>query len=305
MRSFVPREYHPFRSAASRDRYLARYDEEAESWPVASEIRMVDTDQGRTFVRISGPADGRPLVLLPGTWSPSRQWATLIGALSERYRTYAVDSLYDLGRSVSARPARGTADYMAWLDGLFDGLELPEGIELMGVTRGAWLAAEYALHAPCRLAKVVWLTPVGIARMLDVGGAAGAMLGLSASLAPSHITVGALYRWLMPDLALADRPQLDRFVDETVFGLRCFDTSQVGSSLGPRAFSDDELRSIRIPALYAAGELERMSSVPAAAARLNRVAPQIKTVVLPGAGHAVLSLQPDVVSRTVLEFLDA
>ncbi len=64
-------EYHPFRSAEARDRYLAAYDKRAASWPVASETVMVDTEQGRTFVRISGLADAPPLVMLPG-YGPTR-----------------------------------------------------------------------------------------------------------------------------------------------------------------------------------------------------------------------------------------
>jgi len=58
--------YHPFRSQAKKERYLAHYDARAERWPVASVTRTVETTYGPTFVRISGPDDGSPLVLLPG-----------------------------------------------------------------------------------------------------------------------------------------------------------------------------------------------------------------------------------------------
>ena len=59
-------EHHPFRSSAKKERYLTHYDARAERWPVVSETLMVDTSWGPTFVRISAPADGPPLVLLPG-----------------------------------------------------------------------------------------------------------------------------------------------------------------------------------------------------------------------------------------------
>ncbi len=163
-------ECYPFRSAEARDRYLAHYDERAESWPVASETRMVHTDHGQTFVRISGPVDGPPLVLFPGIWSDSLMWPTaMTEAFSQAYRVYAVDNVYDFGRSVNARPKTSAAEYVAWLDGLFDALGLDNGINIVGCSLGAWIAAEYVLHAPQRLAKVVWLSPGGIvlSRALD------------------------------------------------------------------------------------------------------------------------------------------
>ncbi|MDP2183433.1 MAG: alpha/beta hydrolase [Actinomycetota bacterium] len=131
------REFHPFRSAEARVRYLARYDAQAESWPVASETRMVGTDHGQTLVRISGPDEGPPLVLLPGAWAHSLMWPpALIRVLSERYRTYAMDNIVDFGRSVSSRSIKRTADFMEWLDGLFDALDLAERNNLMGLSRG-------------------------------------------------------------------------------------------------------------------------------------------------------------------------
>jgi hypothetical protein len=58
--------YHPFKSQEAKETYLAYYDEHAKRWPIASEEKMVKTSFGQTFVRISGPEDGAPLVLLPG-----------------------------------------------------------------------------------------------------------------------------------------------------------------------------------------------------------------------------------------------
>src|SRR4030042_6465296 len=64
-------EWHPFRSAKAKEEYLKLYAQEAKIWPVASETRMANTSWGEMFVRISGPADGPPPVLLPGASPPS------------------------------------------------------------------------------------------------------------------------------------------------------------------------------------------------------------------------------------------
>jgi pimeloyl-ACP methyl ester carboxylesterase len=298
------REHHPFRSAEARDRYLARYDAQARAWPVHSEARMVHTDHGDTLVRISGPVEGPPLVLLPGVWAHSLMWSPeLIGSLSEAYRTYSVDNIVDFGRSVSTRPVDRAADFMAWLDQLFDALALSGDISLMGLSRGAWLAAEYTLHAPRRLRRAVWLSPGMTVMGPDPKGATGGPLSLAALMMPSSRTVGAMMRWLMPEYREYDGAAFAQYVDDTALSLQCFDLRLVGRLTGPRVLSDAELSSIEVPVLYMAGADERLSSVSAAVSRLSSVAPRIQTTVVPGVGHGLISVQPETVSKTVLQFL--
>jgi hypothetical protein len=102
-------EFRPFTSQQARDRYLAHYDAMEKSWPIESENRTVTTEHGTTFMRVSGPADAPPLVLLPGGQSTSLVWKRVIEPLSARFRTYALDSIYDEGRSVPASGRSGRA----------------------------------------------------------------------------------------------------------------------------------------------------------------------------------------------------
>ena len=67
--------------------------------------------------------------------------------------------------------------------------------------------------------------------------------------------------------------------------------------------SDEELRSITVPVLYVAGELEQMCSVQTAVARLNAVAPQVETAIIPGAGHDLPLGKPHLLVQRVLQFL--
>ena len=113
--------YFPFRSAAVRDSYFAYYDSLALK---ASEKRMVPTSYGETFVRITGPADAPPLVLLPGAVATSLMWAPNIRALSAACRTFAVDQLGDVGRTTCIKQVRRLNDLLVWLDEFFDALKL-------------------------------------------------------------------------------------------------------------------------------------------------------------------------------------
>ena len=117
--------YFPYRSAAVRESYFAYYDSLAvNEWAVTSEKRVVPTSYGETFVRITGPADAPPLVLLPGAVATSLMWAPNMQALSAACRTFAVDQLGDVGRTTCIKRVRRVNDLLVWLDEFFDALKL-------------------------------------------------------------------------------------------------------------------------------------------------------------------------------------
>jgi pimeloyl-ACP methyl ester carboxylesterase len=152
----------PFASAQARQRYLAHYDAREKSWPIRFETAMVPTDYGTTFVRMSGSPHAPPLILLPGANSTSLSWRTLIEPLSARFRTYALDAVYDAGRSIPSRPMKDIDDLIAWLGDVLDTLGLSAKIDLVGMSYGAYAITEYALHEPGRVRKIVWLSPAMI-----------------------------------------------------------------------------------------------------------------------------------------------
>jgi pimeloyl-ACP methyl ester carboxylesterase len=73
--------------------------------------------------------------------------------------------------------------------------------------------------------------------------------------------------------------------------------------VAPTVLADEELQSLTMPALYLVGENEKIYSAQKAVQRLNRVAPQIKTEILPHSGHDLTIVQAEMVNRKVLEFL--
>jgi pimeloyl-ACP methyl ester carboxylesterase len=292
--------YHPFRSAAARSRYLEHYDARAEAWPVPSETRMVSTTWGETFVRISGPRGAPPLVLLPGASANSLQWMPNVAALSEVRRTYAVDNIYDVGRSVSTRRPTSAADFTAWLEELFDGLELEEDVALMGLSYGGWLTAEYALRRPERLDRIVLLAPAATVHELSRGFIWRAVL----AVIPHRLFVRNLIFWFAEDSLRGGeetRRQIEAFVDDAYVALRTFAFRPM---VPPRVMSDSELASIEVPALFLVGANEKLYSPIRAIERLARVAPQIETRLVPDAGHDLTLARADLVHRLILEFLE-
>jgi len=291
--------HHPFRTAKAKERYLKLYDTRAKDWPIDSETRMVDTSYGQTFVRISGPVDAPPLVLLPGANTTSFLWVPNIEALSESYRTYAVDNIYDFGRSVFTRKFKVPDDFVHWLDELFSTLELGDHINLMGLSYGGWITSQYALRFPKRLDKIVLVAPAATIVPLGPAFLKSALL----ALVPHRYFVKKAMYSILEDLARkgeAGRKQFEYVVDNIFLGLRCFKPKMLVS---PTVLTDDELQSLKVPALYIIGENEKIYSAQEAIQRLKKVASHIKTEIIPNAGHDLTAVQAEMVNRKILEFL--
>jgi pimeloyl-ACP methyl ester carboxylesterase len=288
--------YHPFRSTEARAEYLADYDMRAERWPVASEPRTVATFHGRTFVRISGPDDAPPLVLLHGAGGSSLTWIPNIRALSERHRTYAVDNIYDYGRSVYTHSIKSPADFVSWLDELFRALELGDSINLTGLSYGGWLTSLYALRHPGRLNRIVLLAPGGTVLPARREFWVRTIL----SRLPHRYFAKSYISWLLGDKNETNRLVVERATDQLLLARRCFKRKR---SVLPTVLEDEELRSIKVPALFLVGENERLYSSQEAVQRLNRVAPHIKTEIISNAGHDLTFVQVEMVNSKILEFL--
>ncbi len=294
-------EYYPFKSAKAEKQYLNYYDKRALEWPVASESKTVETRYGKTFVRISGPENAPPLVLLPSTGASSLMWLPNIKALSEQYRVYAVDNIYDLGRSVNTRNIKGTADMVNWLDGLFTALDLGDSINLVGLSFGGWLTSQYTLNHPNRLNKAVWIAPA--ATLFELPGE-WPWRGILSALPHRYFMKKFMVEWLFEDLLKKNDESslrmLDELVDDAMMGLKCY---RFRMPVTPSVLTDGELQRIKVPTLFLVGENEKLYPAKNAVKRLNAVAPQIQTEIIPDAGHDLTIVQAELVNSKILDFL--
>ena len=292
-------DHYPFRSAAARARFLERYDRRAKSWPVAFESAMIATAFGQTFVRVSGPAGAPPLVLLHGIGGSSLQWAANVAGLSSGHRVFAVDHISDHGRSVSARLPRSVDEMTTWLDELFDGLGLGDGIALVGLSYGGWLASQYAQRFPHRLRKLVLLAPVFTVLPLSLTWILRAVL----CVIPLRWFTRSFMFWLLADLANAGeggRRAVEEWAEDSFVAMRSF----VGRrAVNPTILTDEELRSLKVPTLFLVGENEKIYSAERALARLHRVAPDIVTGMIPGAGHDLTVVAAEKMNEKLGAFL--
>jgi pimeloyl-ACP methyl ester carboxylesterase len=290
---------HPFKSMEAKERYLAFEDKMARRWPIISEERLVQTSFGRTFIRISGPVDAPPLVLLPGGGSNSYIWSANIAALSREFRTYALDNIWDFGRSVPTRRIESGRDFTGWLDELFDTLRLGRDIRIIGYSYGGWVASQYVLDHPERLKGAVLMAPVFTVLPLP----SAYIWGMVSTLLPIRYFKERMMYWVWKDLAEKGedgKALVDERVEYVTIAFSCF---KFKTPVNPTVLSDAELQGIGVPLLYMVGEHETCYDADSAVSRLAKIAPRIEIDLIPGTGHELMFTHTDEVNQRILEFL--
>jgi pimeloyl-ACP methyl ester carboxylesterase len=298
--------FHPFRSEQAKGEFLAYYEGRAGGWPIAAEARRVDTPAAFTLVRVSGCAGDPPLVLLPGARGSSLMWIPNVASLSVRHRTYAIDLPNDVGLSVPRRAFDKPEDFVAWLDEVLDVLFPGERVDLMGISYGGWIAALYASRRPARLRKVALLAPGGGIRLSPSFflGALAVMLHLPGRREGGGGRLRRLLRWLFADAyreAGRDREAVEQDVLDMVMSGRFLAKPRM---MWPTVFTDEEWKAFSVPALFLVGENEKIYSARRVVRRLRRVAPQVRAEIIPGAGHDLAMVRPELVAEKILAFLD-
>ncbi|MDI1480431.1 alpha/beta hydrolase [Polyangium sp. y55x31] len=295
--SFPP--YHPFRSAEARARFLARYDERAARWPVPCEGRTIDTSLGRTFVRVSGRAGAPPLVLLHGVSGSSLQWAPNIEKLAARFEVFAVDGIHDCGLSVYARRAEDGFDYARWVDEVAAGLGIRSEFALAGLSYGGWIASQYGLRFPQRLRGLVLVAPANTVLPIAGGWIARAVL----TTLPIPWFTRSFMQWMLADTVKRGeegRKLVEEVSEDSYLAARCFAWKPMTQ---PTVLRDEELQALPRPTFLIVGENETIYSAKDAIARVKRVAPHIRTELVPEAGHDLTLAQADRFGEALISWL--
>ncbi|MEU4295417.1 alpha/beta fold hydrolase [Kribbella sp. NPDC026596] len=135
------------------------YDALLARWEVPVEQLELADEFGTTHVNACGPADGPPVVLLPGYGATSSVWFAVAPRLADRHRVYAVDLIVDAGRSTNTGQKPTTpADLHTWLTNTLDGLGIAQ-TALCGHSYGSWIALTYTLAHPDRVDRLALLDP--------------------------------------------------------------------------------------------------------------------------------------------------
>lgn len=290
----VPAHSPIFKSAEAEAEYLAAYDAAMKLWPVAYEQRNVPTSYGSTHVIVSGPADGPPLVLLHCALMTSAIWSPIVGDLSRTHRTYAVDVMGDVGRTVPTNPPTDEDRAADWLAQVFDELGLDRAA-VIAWSFGGGTATNFAMRHPNRVERLALLAPF----KPFVKQGAGFFFGFIPFLVPTRKAAKLFERKMCYD---GDFGQSEH--SELLY-LRYRCARFLLKVVPPRTFTDLEFRLLTMPVLLLVGEQEYLYDGPTSVERANAVLPNGRAELLPRCNHAIVSDQTDVVRDRLLDFLNA
>lgn len=288
-----------FRSPSLQAQFCAAYDAMLEQWQVPYEELYVSTRFGQTHVIASGPKDASPVVLLPpgGTYAP--MWVRNVGPLSQSFRTFAVDIIGEMNKSLPIRPILNHQEFMEWMKDLFDGLQI-ETASLIGNSNGGFFVLETAIYLPERVKKVVLISPAAtFVQMWAWWLHLFIPAHIFAPLLGSEQMVQKAYDWLWQSFPTEEWfMRLRRISKIAGIGFRPTINRAV-----PRVFSDDELRKVQAPVLLLVGDHEVIYQPETAIRRATRLVPNLKAEIIPNANHSAQYTAPDLVNAKILEFL--
>jgi len=285
-----------FGTEENRAKLMAIYDEALRHWPVPFETFFVATRYGKTHVIASGDPASPPLVITHPAAVGGFVWSSIIAPLSEKHRVYALDTIGDFGRSELGDPDRYPKkgrDYSAWLDDVYEKLEITQADVVAG-SMGGWIAMNHAIYAPDRVRRLVLLGPMG--------------------LPPWRATLAVLipFAWyvMRPTEAKFDRIIFRSLgEDERVnrefrpwMRLMGKGKARVGQ---PIRMPGRKLRTIKARTLVFLGGKDGLVGSVGAAAKRARNIPSCEIEILPQAGHIMSVDEPEFVGERIVNFLEA
>jgi pimeloyl-ACP methyl ester carboxylesterase len=181
--------------------------------------------------------EGPPIVLLHGPGEFGGKWMRVIPGLRETHRVIAPDLP---AHGASGLPDDGVLDtprILAWLAGLIE-QTCPEPPVVVGHVLGGAIAARFAIEQPRKLARLVLVDSLGLARFRPTPGFALTLLAFQA--APSERSYDRFMRQCSRDL--------DRLRDEMGERWRPFVSYNLEGARGPNSKAVGRmLRTVGLP----------------------------------------------------------
>jgi pimeloyl-ACP methyl ester carboxylesterase len=290
----MPEKIPVFRSPEIEAQYNAAYEAALKLWPVPYEELYVSTRFGDTHVIASGPKDAPHLVLLQPTGAGATIWYRNVGQFSQHYRTFAIDTISEVNKSILTHPIKSHQDFTDWVVDLFKGLQI-ENADIVGNSFGGFLTLNTALYLPELVRKVVLISPA--ATFVQMWPSFWHLFIPAHVIAPmihSERLVLKSYEWIWQGFP----------IDDCISQLRTIAAINGLPHHGPPSvLSDEELRKIRTPVLLLIGDHEVVYKLEEVIRRATRIVAGLKAEIVPNANHNAEYTAAEVINSKVLDFL--
>ncbi|AWK04916.1 alpha/beta hydrolase [Flavobacterium crocinum] len=287
-------EDYVFKTKSEEQKYQASYDKALKLWNIPYTEEDVKTSFGTAHVVIAGPKNGKDLVLLHGMDASSTMWYPNIKAFTKKHRVYAIDFIMEPNKSNLTVKSLSSKDILAFYNEVFDHYKLKK-FDLIGASRGGWIATLLATEKPNSIDKIVLLSPAQTFKFIDKVGKTSSALMLK--LFPSEKKFGKTLK------TFSTHPENISVIYKRQFYLANKYSKSNSSMLKMMPFSQKELESITNPVLVLIGDKDVINSEESLE-RANKYLSNCKTKTVKDAGHFLTIDQPKMVNDAVIDFLE-
>lgn len=281
---------------AVREAIIAMYDAKLGEWPVEHHELDLPARYGTAHVVVAGHEDAPPLIFLHMAAASSFIWSPIIASLAARYRTYAIDIIGDVNKSVLADGsvrARNGAELADWVCEVSDALEVDRSDVIAG-SYGGWLGMHYASRAPERVRRLALVVPMGLPGWTQTLNVLVRLATIQLGFSDSKIE-GTL-SYVMGDNPAARRLAGDWFTEILTTKCRM-------NAPQPWPVPNSMLNSLRMPTLIILGGCDSLiGSAERAARRARKHLPRVEIEIVPNGTHAVHMEEPTRVATRILDF---
>ena len=259
---------------------------------------------GVTHYQLTGPEDGPLVVLVHGFSVASYTWDRTVPALADAgFRVLTYD-LY--GRGYSDRPS-GPYDlnfFTTQLDDLLTALQIDNPVDVIGLSMGAYITADFTARHPERVRRVALLAPQSTSMGSDPRVSLATLPGLGEYIFTVYL--GPFYMSDSSDEFESSHDSAawrDRYLEMMNYaGFRTALLSTLRTMTGDPYEAYRALGQLDRPVLLLWGE-EDDTSPAANAPRVMDAIPQAELHLIPGARHAFAYEFPEVVNPLLVAFL--
>lgn len=287
-------EDYVFKTRPEEAKYQTAYDKALKLWNIPYTEEDVKTSFGTAHVVIAGPKNAKDLVLLHGMDASSTMWYPNIKALSKKHRVYAIDFIMEPNKShLTAKPL-SSDDIVAYYNQIFIHYKLKK-FDIIGASRGGWIATLLATQKPNSIEKIVLLSPAQTFKFIDKVGKTTSALMLK--LFPNEKKFGKTLN------TFSTHPENISRIYKRQFYLANKYAKSNSSMLKMMPFSNKELESIQNPVLVLIGDKDVINSEESLKRAQDHLS-KSKTKIIKDAGHFLTIDQPKMVNDEIVNFLD-
>ena len=283
-----------FKTKKEKSTYITSYNNCLKLWGIPYQEENIKTRYGTAHIIITGPENGKKLVLLHGMDASSTMWYPNIKAFSKKHRVYTIDFLMEPNKSTLTSKSLSKEEIVIWYNDIFNYYKLKD-FDIVAASRGGWIATLLATQKYNSINKIVLLSPAQTFEFIDdVRKTSSALL---LKLFPSE---GKFKKTLK---TFSTHPEKIEPIYKKQFYLANKYAKSNSDMLQMLPFSDEELKSINNPVLVLIGDTDIINSEKSLE-RAQKYLVNSKTQIIKDAGHFLSMDQSKVVNEAILSFIE-